>query len=146
MNTTILPRSMAKMVVFIACLPGMTPGYLRGNLPTACLASLGGGTPTSLETYRGSAGGGLPGGGQAVGSHRLAERPDCGREQGDVLDKELAEDTDGREPPDLVGPGPRRRHQEAEGAQEHPDRQQAADGRQPGEPGAGGDQQADQDL
>src|SRR5262249_50551534 len=79
------------------------------------------------------------GGGRAGGSHRLAERPDRGRQQGDVLDQELAEDADGREPPEFVGPGARGRYQEAEGAQEHPDRQQAADGRHPGEPGAGGD-------
>src|SRR5262245_58419277 len=103
-------------------------------------------TPATLETCRGPAGDWLPGAGRAGGPHRLPERPDRGREQGNVLDEELAEDADGREPSELVGPGPRGRHQEAEGAQEHPDRQQAADSRHPGQPGAGGDQEPDQDL
>src|SRR5262245_27986897 len=84
----------------------------------------------------GPAGDWLPGGGRAGGPHRLAERPNRGREQGNVLDEELAEDANGREPSELIDPGPRGRHQEAEGAQEHPDRQQAAEGRNPGEPGS----------
>src|SRR5215831_16185863 len=77
----------------------------------------------------------------------LAERPERNAEQGQVLDEELPrERREGGEAARTRLPDARRGDEEAQGRQEHPDRQGAAEGGGPGRERAGGDQQRDGDL
>src|SRR6516225_8579071 len=77
----------------------------------------------------------------------LAERPDRDPEQGQVLDEELPRERgEGGEAAGTRRPDARRRDEEAQGREEHPDRQGAPEGGSPGPVRAGGDEERDGDL
>ena len=70
---------------------------------------------------------------------RLAERPERDPEQGQVLDEKLSrERRQGRETAETRLPHTRSRDEEAQGREEHPDRQGAPDDGSPGREWASG--------
>src|SRR5262249_11123847 len=77
----------------------------------------------------------------------LAERPERNPEQGQILDEELPrERRQGGEAAETRLPDARRRDQEGQGREEHPDRQGAPEGGSPRPERAGGDEHCDGDL
>src|SRR5262249_17554166 len=77
----------------------------------------------------------------------LAERPERNPEQGQSVDEELPRDRrEGGEATETWLPDARRRDEEAQGREEHPDRQRAPEGGSPRPERAGGDEQRDGDL
>src|SRR5262245_31928227 len=65
--------------------------------------------------------------GPLAGVPRLAERPERDPEESQILDEELSrERRQGREAPETRFPHTRSRDEEAQGREEHPDRQGAA--------------------
>src|SRR5438552_16773664 len=77
----------------------------------------------------------------------LAERPQRNAEQGQILDEELPRlPREGGEAAGTRLPDARRRDEEAQGREEHPDRQSAPKGGSPGRERARGDEQRDGDL
>src|SRR6516165_2758013 len=95
----------------------------------------------------------------AVGAHRhlslpslaglpgFAKRPERNPEQGQVLDEELPRGPrEGGEAAGTRRPDARRGDEEAQGREEHPDRQGAPEGGSPRRERASGDEQRDGDL
>src|SRR3954452_4938220 len=77
----------------------------------------------------------------------LAKRPERNPEQGQVLDEGLPRECrEGGEAAETRLPDARRRDQEAQGREEHPDRQGAPEGGSPRRERAGGDEERDSDL
>src|SRR5262245_45835629 len=77
----------------------------------------------------------------------FAKRPERNPEQGQVLDEELPRGPrEGGEAAGTRRPDARRRDEEAQGREEHPDRQGAAEGGNPRPERASGDEQRDGDL
>src|SRR5262249_60845456 len=87
------------------------------------------------------------GGGTLASLSCLAERPERNPEQGQVLDEELPRDRrQGGEATETRLPDARRRDEEAQGREEHPHRQGAAQSGSPRRERARGDEERDGDL